>query len=414
MSRWLRRIRALVLLALALMLVTAVVSAGPASAHTDDPVKTTGMRVPASALALTKATYPNRGGWSGGNKWIASPTSYLSPTMSTHGVRLSETYGISEPYNNNGYNQMRVQYKGSRQDPDGVGGQAVERAMAFEAIWYCGRADTNAYTTVYSGFIFHNTIDYWPYDGVLDGCSGSYDRVIAVELWAAQEFTGSAADGGSISLGPNEPSLHNPRVRAAEPFNGRIQVQSWMRSVWYPGLSVDYTPFDAQLPDYSDGNVPPVCISDPTRAECQAVNRWKPYEQAASWDVCSGAPAAEWLSFSWIPDFVKHYAICLFKPAAGFPADPVLWELENSSLGDVKVQVENVVTALPHSESCGTLIDSQLYGTPFRISTCSMSTWSEAKTFIGIGMIVFASLAGLNLVLGTLLDKNLLMEKGGD
>lgn len=402
--------------ALVFGMVWLVAGGAPASAHTDEPVNTKG-EVLSPSILPTSAKYPNSGGWSGGNKYVTDPTSILG-AMAPKRVMLSETFVISEPYRTaSGKAQVEIKVQGSRVDTDGTGGIEPVRWGAIETVFYCkSPVSGSPVTTTYFGSVHWNAQAYgwavplqtWQFTGCDLGT-----ELVAVELYAHTRINRVAGPNGNMaefnSLQQSTPSLANPGYKTATScyVDCTFVVGETMRTVWYPGLFIDYTPFDNALKDFGDGNPGAICLANPNAAQCQVVNLWAPYDKAASWAVCEGAPDASITSLDWLPGLVGHYVKCLFVPSAGFPMTPVLWEIDNSELGESKKTIEGVVAALPHKESCGVVMDTSIQGVPLRLDTCAWSAWAPAKTYITMAAFILAGFASLNLLLSVLLRREM-------
>lgn len=105
--------------------------------------------------------------------------------------------------------------------------------------------------------------------------------------------------------------------------------------------------------------------------------------------VCAGAPAPAWLDFSWLPNFVGHYARCLFAPANGF--DRGSWistNWESSAAGDIGASVAEVADSFAFSSSCGVLFSTSAI-VPLTINTCDWNAWAgPLRLIVGIGVLV--------------------------
>lgn len=400
---------------LAVLLASVVLPVAGAAADTSEPVELTG---PSQNWTMfpRDVQYVNRGGWSGGNKFVTNPNSQIAPVMDG-ATLLSETYVISEPYvSESGSLGVSVSLEGGRPDSDGPGGLVPVRWVAVETVFYCKSSVTGVppNKTMYSGRYAWDgrarTTEVPVLGHTAKGCDGSYLNVVAIEFFAHtlvnanETFEAGSGNAGNTTRSPNNPAYRSGCI---------LDKCDWvfgetMRTVWYPGLDLDYTPFDNMLTDYGDDEFGAVCVVNPAAAQCDVVNRWAPYQAAASFDkVCAGAPGAVWNDWSWIPEWMGHYTRCLFVPKAGFPVDPVRWELENSSLGEVFDASNRAVSALPRGETCGVIFDSDIAGVPFRLDTCAWSAWSSAKQYIGMAMMILAGVAGLNLLVGVFTNREM-------
>lgn len=394
------------------------------TAGTTDDVKTATILGNEWEKLATEPVFTSRGGWVGGNKFVTNPASRLGIVEPDVDV-LSETYLISEPGRlYSGAITFETRIHGSRVDTDGAGGIQPARWTAFEAVTYCRYGDliTSPVYKTYMGWIGWDarsrTREIGTLEHAVNGCgtrNGVAPRLVAIELYAhtlVQANNPINAVSGQL-LSNSNPSRANPNYPSDNFLVPGYTVLETSRHVWYAGLNHSYAPYDSDLPDYGDGNPGVGCAVNPNAAECDVLDRWKPYDDATDFDkVCSGAPAAEWLSFGWLPEWIGHYTSCLFKPKAGFPSDPVMYELEQSTVGTVTTQIKSVATALPQAESCGVLFTSNALGSPMSLDTCSWGDWSSAKTWIGYAAIVLAGLNGLNMLLGTIMSRS--MRPDGD
>lgn len=100
-------------------------------------------------------------------------------------------------------------------------------------------------------------------------------------------------------------------------------------------------------------------------------------------NACPNPPAAEWLSFTWIPEAIGYYAQCLFVPQGGGDANgEVRAALGKSAVGVMVDQMGQLGSTLDVAESCGTLVDATGQIVPLVIDTCDWTWASPVKLLL--------------------------------
>lgn len=227
---------------------------------------------------------------------------------------------------------------------------------------------------------------------VVDG-AGAYCGATATAPVAATptaNATGSAFGpwgehgGGIISLrvgsGCNAKFLQFVQVTVgvAPPGGSGTPVPGDAYIAWDYGRSIKYRDYD-------------ICDLLPALDQCR-------YRDGEDFDeVCKDAPAAEFGTWGWLPPWIGHYAVCLFKPINGWQSEKASTALAESSMGAVHRAVTGVSGHFSTAETCGSIGSGDLFGTPLSFDTCTWSSsgWAGAKGLIGTAALVFAVIAGL-------------------
>jgi len=164
---------------------------------------------------------------------------------------------------------------------------------------------------------------------------------------------------------------------------------------------------------YNDGptELDFLCVLYPDSAGCYELLN-PTYIDGTDFDtVCAGAPEPAWLDFSWLPDFVGHFARCLFVPANGFDRNgEVSSAWEASAGGDLTAFATGFLPAFVVTGTCGELMPgAQIRGVPIEIDTCSWAPFAPLKTLLYWTILIFGSLYWIafsaNTIIGLLNKK---------
>lgn len=106
--------------------------------------------------------------------------------------------------------------------------------------------------------------------------------------------------------------------------------------------------------------------------------------------VCAGAPELTFGDWDALPQWIGHFAHCLFAPANGFDRKGLVstaWS--SSAAGEVAIAASDAVGAYNWSESCGVIGTGtgSTFGT-VAIDTCSWSSWAGSiRTILSVGIL---------------------------
>lgn len=130
--------------------------------------------------------------------------------------------------------------------------------------------------------------------------------------------------------------------------------------------------------------------------------------------VCSHPPQADWLSWDWLPDWVAHYAKCLFTPALGFNTQAVMEAAEGTGAGEIADAVQDVRSQLPSNpDGCGVISSghSDTLSTNVAVDTCSWGTWADSMKPLLTAFVIIAGLwASIRLIISVFTRRNVDVE----
>ena len=117
--------------------------------------------------------------------------------------------------------------------------------------------------------------------------------------------------------------------------------------------------------------------------------------------VCANAPVLVWNDWSRFPDWIGHYARCLFNPLNGFDrTGEVKAEWENSAVADAVDAFNNAGAIVGVTGQCG-LHDT--YGIPgvlvLPIDTCTWTWVTPIQGILRIGIYIAGSLGFIVVII---------------
>lgn len=104
--------------------------------------------------------------------------------------------------------------------------------------------------------------------------------------------------------------------------------------------------------------------------------------------VCAQPPVMEWLSWSWIPATIGHFAKCLFAPAGGFDREGKMkaaWE--SGPAGQIVAPITSTVSAFYYTETCGPLVNGRSALGNMSVNTCGWNSWG-GPVKIALGVLI--------------------------
>jgi hypothetical protein len=131
---------------------------------------------------------------------------------------------------------------------------------------------------------------------------------------------------------------------------------------------------------------------------------YPPYVDYSSFaDMCEAGEVPTILSWDTYP-FFKHYIDCLFIPRGGWDwKEDIPREVESSALYAVEPVLFNLASSLTFGESCGVLMDGDIFGAPIAINTCTWSWASDIKAFFSVVFILGFGWWAIGFLLATIL-----------
>jgi hypothetical protein len=130
-----------------------------------------------------------------------------------------------------------------------------------------------------------------------------------------------------------------------------------------------------------------------THADCVYID---PPDDLSLDVVCAYPPelVMEWGNWSWLPDTIEHYARCLFNPPGGWDRQGLItnsWE--TSAFTDAGDVLAATTDAFTFSEGCGIILDfggvDAMPGATGGVNSCDWSAWSP---IVRTGLAVIMSL----------------------
>lgn len=377
--------------AFALALGVAMVGAGPASAASGDPL--VGLDTAAlEAMGAVSPVYSTDIG-----AWFQPPMLVEGASMRVPGVQGPGAVQLSELYSVPGSKKWTIQAKLRAPAP-------LRMYYSFNVRAYCSTSATSPDSQATVG--------------------------------SRTDQNGYANSGSDVLV---DMSLSSPCSNPARPFLNYVQFDV-LTDVTSQGIPATYYTFTWYA---SRARSPVPYVANPmTSAWCEAMGGaaaglsglgpcgfagggigggvifpdWPVTEpDGTQWQVaCADPPSAEWLSFSWLPGWVGHYASCLVVPKNGWKGQPILDRMNTTALGETYAAVRGLAVGLTFKFACGEIGRADIAGTPMVLTTCNdfFSRLGPVRDVVGWGLMAVAFINGVAAIMAAGGSKYLGLEGG--
>jgi len=148
-----------------------------------------------------------------------------------------------------------------------------------------------------------------------------------------------------------------------------------------------------------------ICTQANAHPDCVYLGNPDNVDGSSFSQVCAYAPVFTWGDWSWLKDFVGHYARCLTVPINGWDRENEIgpaWE--KGAGGEISGQLTQLGNQIAIAETCGSLMQGTGSWAALSINTCSWNSWGGTlKGVLSIGVLMAGGFFIVGFVVRTIL-----------